>query len=241
MILFFGCSNTKPKMSQIFQSNGATLIKQDYESISILLIDLKKKLDIRNPKQYDKTQSHYILEEIKKGQKTLYLKYNGKYLKHYDEYLKVSFADNTTTFYRNDFLILGLQKLLFESYKGKDNHHFTSLSYDIKKFKKLYYYLKVINWKLKTQKDEKGNYLFLTWQRNWQIELEKYEKNHTMKTIKNLHYIKNGKESLFDPSNFSFEVIMSQILFHIKNSSKIIGEEPIELSIETMLKLVFFL
>lgn len=130
-----------------------------------------------------------------------------------------------------------MYKLVYDTYRKEDGHQFTSLGFDSQKFKKLYYYLKVINWKIKTNKDEADKYLFLTWQRNWQVELEQ-NKN---KPIKELSYIKNKKESLFDPSNFSFEVMMNQMFFHVKNSAKIIGDEPLELSISAMTSFVLFL
>ena len=84
----------------------------------------------------------------------------------------------------------------------------------------------------------------MTWQNNWQIELEKRMKNNekiTWHLIQSLEYIKNQKETLFSPSNSSFEVLMKEMLYRVKDSLKIMGEEPLDVSIEVMKTLVFFL
>jgi hypothetical protein len=58
--------------------------------------------------------------------------------------------------------------------------------------------------------------------------------------IKNLKYIKNKKENIFDSSNMEFENIISKILY-INNDSIIrLGGEPDELSLNA-LKLFIFL
>jgi hypothetical protein len=84
----------------------------------------------------------------------------------------------------------------------------------------------------------------LTWQNNWQIELEKNIKNGitpTWKNIQNLEYIKNGKESMYSHSNFNFEILMSKIIAYVKNSIRVTGDEPLDVSIEAMKSFVFFL
>ena len=236
LLIFTGCASSSQKVSELLQTDGAKLLQRDYQDICNLLIEFKRKLDVRNPNAYDKNQTYYIIEEIKNSKETLFYPHEGKYLKSYDDYLHVAFSKKNTK-YRNDFLILGLYKLIYETYKKREGHQFTSLSYDEEKFKKLYYYLKVINWKIKTNKDENENYLFLTWQRNWQVELQKSKTQN----IFELSSLKKSKESLLDPSNFNFEIMMHQMFFHVKNSAKIIGEEPLELSLDAMTSFVLFL
>lgn len=238
--LLQGCSSPQPKISEFFQSNGATLIEKDYKNLTNLIINFKQKLDVRNPNNFDEKQDFYIYNEIRKSNNSLFLSHEGKYLRDYDAYLRVAFSKKEVK-NRNDFLILGLYKLVYESYKKADGHNFTTLHFDKEKLKKLYYYLKVLNWKIKTDRDEKGNYLFLTWQNNWQIELEKSKKEKTFKSIATLPSIKSQKEDILEPSNFSFEVIMNQMFFHTKNSANIVGDEPLDISLEAMKTFVFFL
>lgn len=241
IFLLFGCTPKQSKVNEFLQSSSATALEKDYYEVTKLLLSLKQKLDARNPNQYDKQRVFYIEKEIKEGTNKLFLAYEGKYLKDYDAYLKVAFTKKPDIQKRNDYLILGLNKLINETYKKQEGHKFTTLGFEKENFKKLYYYLKVLNWKLKTDRDEKGDYLFLTWQKNWQIELEKSLKTQTLKNLEELPHIKSKKETLLEPSNFSFEVIMNQMFFHVKNSSVHVGDEPLELSLEAMKSLVFFL
>jgi hypothetical protein len=236
-LLFTGCSTTSSRVGEFFQTNGAKLIQRDYKNMNELLISLKKKLDARNPHAYNKKQDFYIYKEIRDNTNSLFYQYKGNYIKDYDKYLKIAFSKDTSIKYRNDFLILGLHKLLYQAYKQSSSHHLTTLGYDPKEFQKLYYYLQVINWKLKTDKDDRKHYLFLTWQKNWQIELQEDKS----KAIKNLSSIRNKKETIFEPSNFSFEIIFNQMFFHVKNSARIVGEEPLDLSISAMSTFVLFL
>lgn len=102
----------------------------------------------------------------------------------------------------------------------------------------------MIKWKVKTAKDKNDHYLFLTWQNNWQVEFN--NKLHSGQSpswelIENLSTIKNHKESILDPSNFNFEIILSQIIFQVKNSARVIGKEPVDIGIEAMISLVLFL
>lgn len=145
---------------------------------------------------------------------------------------------------RNDYLILGLYKQLYEAYMLNESHKITALGYDIDKLKELYYSLQVINWQIKSREDINHNYLFLTWQNNWQIELKKKMKNNeklSWEVLESLEYIKLNKETLFSPSNSNFEVLMQQMIYRVQNSLKILGAEPLDVSIEIMKTLIFFL
>lgn len=245
-ILFFsGCAiNHQEKAREILQTHGATSLRYDYKKIVENLIIYKEKLDMRNPKNFDKNMQSKIYNDMRNFHNSLQIDYNGVTLKTYDDYLKVAFDKEHTVPDRNDFLILGLYKLIWESYKIADGHQVTTLTYNEEAFKKLYYYLEVVKWKIKTDKDKNGNFLFLTWQNNWQSELNaklNLGQKLSVPLIENLPSIKSQKENLLSPSNFNFEVILSQIIFHVKNSARIIGKEPVDVGIDTMIGLVLFL
>lgn len=246
LVLFSGCTSpqSQEKVGEVFQTKGAAALHYDFKKNIDNLILYKEKLDLRNPSAYNKESKNFIINEMRSENNTIRMKYNGNALKGYDDYLRIAFDKNPNITDRNDFLILGIYKLLWESYKIGEGHQLTTLTYDEQTFKKLYYYLEVIKWKIKTGKDSNGKYLFITWQNNWQIELN--TKLNTGATpswvlIESLSSIKNQKESIFDPSNFNFEVLFSQMIFQVKNSARLIGKEPLDVGIDAMISLVLFL
>ena len=242
ILLFSGCTNSQPKVKEFFQTDNATHIQNDYKDIIKLLTQYKKKLDLRNPQSYDKQFAHYMYKEFKNSTNFLHLKIEKKYIQDYNHYIKIAFQKNTKL--RNDYLILGLYKQFWFAYEQNEAHQITTLSYDKETLKTLFYTLKVIKWKINTKKDEKENYLFLTWQNNWQIELKKHlynGKQPSWELIQNLKHIKDGKESLYSSSNPNFKILMSEMIFRVENSLRILGEEPLDVSIEAMKSLVFFL
>jgi len=245
LLILSGCvAENQNKLGEVLQSKGATAMNQDYNHIIVNLMTYKEKLDLRNPKAYSQNTREYIINEIRTSHNTIHMTFNTNALKTYDDYLRVAFDKNTTIPDRNDFLILGLYKLIWESYKKEEGHQITTLTYNQEAFKKLYYYLQVIKWKIKTAKDTKGQYLFLTWQNNWQVELQNkllMGQPLNTETLNTLASITSHQESLLDPSNFNFEILLSQIIFHVKNSARLIGVEPVDIGIEAMISLVLFL
>lgn len=242
--LFTGCVTNQAKVSEVLQSHGATQMNRDYKHLSSLLLQYKEKLDLRNPSQYSKTQKDYIYNDLMQSHNSIRVKYNNTYLNTYDDYLRVAFDKNPTISDRNDFLVIGLHKLIWDTYQRDKGHQITTLSYHQEDFKRLYYYLEVIRWKIRTAKDTNNDYLFVTWQNNWQIELDKRLKQGnapSWQMIENLSSLKNNSETLLGASNFNFEVLLSQMIFHVKNSARIIGEEPVDIGIQTMISLVLFL
>ncbi len=227
VLLFSACANNQ-KASEILQSNSATLISKDYRDIIKLLLKYKNILDLRNPTLYDKNLSKEIMLTIQNSYNTIDLLPN----KPYKEYLKKAFAKGVNN--RSDFLILGLFKMFYKTYNIKDGHHLTALGYDAKLFKKVYYTLKVLRWKIRNAKDENGRFLFATWQLNWQLELNKNYHNITIKNLENLPSLKDKKETLLDHSNFNFEITLSLMIDRVKNSLEALGEEPLNLSISAM-------
>ncbi|MCK5110023.1 MAG: hypothetical protein KAQ94_00790 [Arcobacteraceae bacterium] len=237
-ILFLqGCNQESINLKKLVTTNNAIQIENNHKEISALLIEYKEKLDKRNPKSFDKVWQKAIIKNIQYQRNNVSL-YGFK--DNYKKYLKYAFDTKTNIKNRNDFLILGLYKLLYLSYTINDEKY-TALSYKIKTLKEFSDILQIIKWQINYKKDLNKNYLFLTWQNNWQVELlgKTDIKNPDYNLIKNLTYIKNNKESVFDASNMSFETILGKVLYINNNSIKRLGGEPNELTIEFLKFFVF--
>jgi hypothetical protein len=239
-ILFFqACSFNNDTVKSIVQTNSASEIIK-YKSKSIIsLIEYKKKLDIRNPTSYNKTISNDIIHQIQTNKNYISLIQNKKKLQSYSEYFYYAFSKDEVR-NRNDFLIIGLYKLLYQAYSMEKKHQFTAMEYDEYKLLKLYEYLQVLRWKIRTAKDSTNKYMFITWQNNWQLELA--NKNESdLNIIKELKYIKSNKESLYSHSNFSFEILLSQIILNVEYTLKKINIEPYEMSASALKSFIFIL
>lgn len=244
LIVFLnGCIPKQDDVKNAFQTNAANTIKNDYQNIQKLLISFKEKLDKRNPNSYSKNLSNRIYRLIDELEDDFLLKHNNSTLSNYKDYLQIAFSKDSI-YKRNDYLVLGLYYLVHSLYEISDGHKVTAFLYDKEKLHKLYQNLQIIKWKIKVDKDVKDNYLFLTWQNNWQIELEQKIKNEeklSYQDLLNLKFIKNNKETLLDPSNFSFEVILTQMNDRVRNSLEALGEEPKDLTIGTLRAIFLFL
>jgi hypothetical protein len=243
ILLFSGCSsNQNPSVKKLFQTNNATITHLNYKDNIQQLLKYQKKLNLRNPKKYNHKTDQIIYNQIKYSKNNFFLFGNKtKQMKHYQDYLNYAFNKNSVK-NRSDYLILGIYRLLYDTYEMDKSHKFTSLSYDINKFKKAYKLMKIIQWKIKHDKDNNGNYLFKTWQNNWQLELEKKIKNKikpSWELIKNLEYIKNKKETIFDSSNISFELLTNNIIQNIKTDIRVMGEEPSDLALDALSFFIF--
>ncbi len=238
-IFFFqGCSKNSSTIKQFFQTNNIIQVENNYKEICTLIAQYKIKLDKRNPKAFNKIWEKPIIENIKSLRNNIDL---SNYKDDYKKYLQKTFSQNTNIQNRNDFLILGIYKLLYVTYNIKDEK-FTTLDYQLKDFQKLSEILQAIHWKIKNLKDKGNNYLFLTWQKNWQIQFAKItnNKNPDYNLIKNLDYIKQNKETIFQSSNMSFEKLFHKIIYKNNDSIKRLGGEPSELSLSA-LKLILFI
>ena len=235
--LFSSCVAVKQeRLGEVFQSNSAVEIKKDYKAISKFILQFKEKLDKRNPNAFDENLSNEIYTQIDNLQNNISLQYNGKDITSYKGYLQIAFSKDDIK-NRNDYLIIGLYKLLYDSYDVEDSYKLTAFSYDKEKLQRLYSNLQILSWKIKVDKDLSDNYLFLTWQNNWQIELEKRLKNGeelSHDELQKLKFIQENKESMLDPSNFSFEVLLTQMIDSAENSLRALGEEPKELTVKAM-------
>lgn len=242
--LFSGCTSIKQeKLGEVFQSNNAIEIKNDYKEISKFIINFKEKLDKRNPNAYSKDLAPAIYTQIDKLENTIELKYNNNSISSYKGYLQIAFSKDDIK-NRNDYLILGLYKMMYEAYNINDSMKLTAFAYSEEKLQIAYKNLQVLTWKLKVDKDLNGDYLFLTWQNNWQIELEKKVNkglNPSWEDIQNLEHIKNGKESIFTYSNFSYENLLNTISYRVNMSLKRLGVEPTEMGVQAIKSLFIFL
>ncbi|XOB62975.1 hypothetical protein ACMC56_04020 [Campylobacterota bacterium DY0563] len=240
-IFLTGCATNQSDVESVFQTNSAELITKDQKKLQKLLIKFKTKLDKRNPKNFNAKNEKKIYTVLNDFNKKLLLKYQGEVLENYKEYLELAFSKKPLL-NRNDYLILGLRYMIAYAYDTEDFHNVTALQYDKEKLSILHKNLQVLRWKIKVDRDENGKYLFLTWQNNWQIELESrlsLNKNITYDDIQNLASIKSNKESLYSHSNFSFEVILTQMIDSVENSLIALGEEPTDLGISAVKFFIF--
>ncbi len=245
IVLFFtSCSNIQEKVRNTVQSENAKQIRNNYKEIVNLLSLYKTKLDKRNPKNYSLELDGLLQKNISKNENTINILTNDtNTTKNYTDYLNHAFNKEEKIENRNDYLVIGLYKMFYHAYKMDLKYKMTALSYDIKDLQKAYKNLQVIQWKIKFDKDIKNKYLFLTWQNNWQIELEQKLQSTTLDNIflSQLQNIKSNKESLLDPSNNSFEIITSKMLLYMSSSIKMLNAEPEDLSIDAIMSFIFII
>lgn len=233
------CSLNQNKIKSIAQTNSASQIEEFKTEILKDLILYKKKLDLRNPNAFKKDLENVIIQQIKNNKNSINLIQNGKTLSTPNEYFYYAFSPQSIN-NRNDLLILGLYKLIFKAFQMDKKHQFLAIQYDKQNMISLYEYLQVLRWKIRTEKDEKSNFLFNTWQNNWQLELvTKYKGDYNI--INSLDFIKLNKESIYDSSNFSFEIIFSKILTNVEHSLRKINVEPYEMGVSALKSFVFII
>lgn len=238
-ILFQACTFDKTNIKSVAQTNSANQIENYKNEILKSLINYKKKLDLRNPNAYNKEIQSSINHQIILNQNYINLIQNGKKLETYNEYFYYAFSKEKIN-NRNDLLIIGLYKLVFKAFSMDKDHQFSAVQYSQYDMLKLYEYLQVVRWKIRTAKDENGEYLFNTWQNNWQLELAKrYKGDYNI--INNLAYISQNKESIYDHSNFTFEIVLSKILTNVEHSLKKINIEPYEMGVSALKSFIFII
>jgi len=244
LLVFTGCNNVQDKLRNSVQTENAKHIRNNYKALVELLLEYKVKLDKRNPKAYSSQLNNLLRKNIAENTDEINLYVDNSIpLKHYQDYLNHAFDKKKDVSYRSDYLAIGIYKMLYEAYDMDSKYKMTALSYDVDKLQKAYKNLQIIQWRIKFNKDNSDKYLFLTWQNNWQIELEKKLNTQTIDTIKlaDLYYIKSKQESVLDPSNNSFEVITSKMLLYLENSLILLNVEPEELGIETIMSILFLI
>ncbi|NQY24167.1 MAG: hypothetical protein HRT41_09035 [Campylobacteraceae bacterium] len=243
LFIFTACSTTQKDYSTFFQTQSASIMKSNYVSSINLLLKLQQKLNTRNPNSYNHEKNQEMTSLIKNLSNNVFLTFKNQKVTDYKIYLNLAFSKENIK-NRNDFLILGIYYLIYQSYEINKGHKLTSYFYNIDKLKKLHHNLQVIKWKIKSAKKLDGSYMFLTWQNNWQIELaKKLKKNNNIKLIalENLEYIKNKKESFLSSSNFSFEVILTQMIDRSNNSLKILDVDVTDVGFDALKSIFIFL
>lgn len=237
--LFFQACASKANFKSLAQTNSAAQIEEYKVEILESLINYKNKLDLRNPSAFNRDIRDDIINEISTDQDYIHIIQDGVKLETYEDYFYYAFSEKNIN-NRNDLLILGMYKLIYKAYAMDREHQFFSFSYNKEEMQNLHKYLQVIRWKIKTAKNEKGQYLFNTWQNNWQIELEKkYIGDYNI--INDLEYIKLEKESVYDYSNFSFEIVLSKIIIDVEHTLKKINVEPFEIGLSTLKSFIFII
>lgn len=170
IFLFQGCAVNQSTLSSAIQTNSATLVANYRNEILKDLKEYKKRLDLRNPYSYNEKLSKNIYAQIDAKDDYINIIQDGYKLETANEYLYYAFTQNDIE-NRNDFLILGLYKLIYKAFGLENKHQFIASQYNQKYMQELYTYLQVIRWKVRTNKDFNSKYLFNTWQNNWQLEL----------------------------------------------------------------------
>lgn len=237
--LFSGCGKNSTS-TDFFQTNSASLIVKNYENMYTQLAILKTKLDKRNPNQYNKDLSKAIYFQLKNLNEKVTLRgVDNKILTTYKEYLDIAFLDENIK-NRNDYLILGIYHMIYDSFSLKKGHKFTAFNFNENNLQKLYKNLHILKWKLKSSKRKNGNYFFVTWQNNWQLDLMK-KSQKDLNIIKSLRTIKSKEESLFSSSNNSFEVLLSLMINDVRIALEGIGGEPNKITFEALTTLVFLI
>ena len=233
-----GCgTNKNPSfVKSIFQTDGASAVDIHIDTLKSELLKYKYKLNKRNPNHHFKNIDKAIIKEIKNSTNNLTLKLlNNKTNTTYKDYLNIAFDTNYIE-NRNDYLILGIYKLLYWAYDIKRSHTITTMQYNIQKLQKANKMMQVIQYKIQTTTDKNGNYLFLTWQRPWQVEiLKKINKKEKINLDKYTH------KQLLYPSNMSFQVISSNMIFTIQKTLKFLGAEVSNLSKSAIKNIFIFL
>ena len=245
VLLLQGCADKNGEFAHsIFQTNGATLMRDYHLLLDKMLLKLGKKLIKRNREIFSKEILWYLKNDMENHSDTINLPLVKNLKKdNFKDYLRIAFSKNKVRD-RGDYLLVGLYKMFYWSFGGDSFHKLSALQYDGKKLQLGYEILQVVAWKIKVARDKNGDYLFLTWQNNWQIELEKRVKKGerlSVKLIKNLKYIKNKKESLLSPSNLSFEVIFGKMEFIYEQALKTVGIEPKSLGADALRSLFLIL
>lgn len=243
LLIFTGCIPKQENVQNFFQTDSATSIKKDYAYLIDKVSILKSKLDKRNSKAFDAQKSEALYDMFKNFDDTVHLEFRGRTLDSYKDYLQIAFSKDNIS-HRNDYLILGLYYQIYEAYDIKAGHKLTTFEYESEKLEKLYKNLQIIKWKIKVNRDFNQNYLFLTWQNNWQVELEKRLQQGwqpSWQELQKLEYIQNKKESLLGYSNFSYEVLLTQMINRVETSLQTLGVTPEELALEAIKGVFIFL
>ncbi len=235
---FSACSTKEDKsfVQSMFQTNGATAVREQTDYLRESLIRYYNKLNKRNPSFYSKHNYIVIITEIKNKTNNITLPLvSSKENPSYKDYLNIAFSPEYIKD-RNDYLILGMYKLFYWAYDFEREHTLTTMQYDTSKIQKANNMMQIIQYKIQTAKDTNGDYLFLTWQRAWQVEVLKSINNNQEMDLN-----KYTKKELLYSSNMSYQVLSSNMIFTIQESLRYLGVEATNLSAQAIKSVFMFL
>lgn len=237
VFIFFmnGCS--KKSVHAVFQTNGASIVREHTNVLQRLLLEYYTKLNLRNPRYTTKIEQIPIIYDIKNrvNNATLPLLANKKDAT-YKDYLNIAFSRTADVKNRNDYLIAGIYKMLYWAYTIDRVHTVTTMQYDAQKIQEANKMMQVIQYRVANEKDEKGNFLFLTWQREWQTDVLK-----SIHADKNIDLNAYKKEDLLKPSNMNFRIISEGMIFSLQESLRYLGEESTNLGTSAIKSVFIFL
>lgn len=239
IFLFQGCSISQTRLQSVAQTTSATQVANYRDEIIKDLVLYKKKLDLRNPYSYNEELAKNIYFQIESKQDYINIVQDGYKLDKANEYLYYAFSQDKIK-NRNDFLIIGIYKLIYKAYGLHNEHQFAATQYNKSYMQELYTYLQAIRWNIRNNKDFNGNYLFVTWQNNWQLELME-KSSSDLNIIKELKYIKSKEEDIFSHSNFTFETLLERMILNVRYSLKQIDVAPYEMSISALKSFAFII
>lgn len=229
-----GCS-TKD-VHAVFQTNGASIVREHTTVLQTLLMRYYEKLNKRNPRYTTKIQSIPVIYDInnRTNNATLPL-VEDKEGVTYKDYLNVAFSRKNVK-NRNDYLIAGIYKMMYWAYTIERSHTLTTMQYDVEKMQEAHKMMQIIQYRVENEKDVKGNYLFLTWQRQWQINVLK-----SIYSNKKVDMNAYEKEKLIRPSNMNFRILSEGMIFTLQESLRYLGEESTRLGTAAIKSVFIFL
>lgn len=238
MFTFNACSSKDDTsfVRSIFQTNGAAKVRAHTNILQESLIQYYIKLNKRNPNNTSKYNSSKIIQEIQNRSNKVRLSLvNSKRITSYKEYLNIAFSKEDVE-NRNDYLILGIYKMLYNAYTFSRTHTITTVQHDTQKLQEANKMMQIIQYRIQKNKDKNGNYLFITWQRPWQIEsLKKINKDEK------LDLDRYTQEQLLYHSNMSYQVTTQRMIFTLQETLQYLGVEGINLSAQAIKSVLIFL
>lgn len=238
LLVVSGCSVKEDKafVQSMFQTNGASAVREQTDFLRESLIKYYNKLNKRNPSFYSKENYKVIIREVQnKTNKARLPLVANKENPSYKDYLNIAFAPEYVKD-RNDYLILGMYKLFYWAYELEREHTLTTMQYDTTKIQQANKMLQIVQYKIQTAKNTNGDYLFLTWQRAWQVEVLKNVNNN-----QNIDLEKYTQKELLYSSNMSYQVLSSKMIFTIQESLRYLGVEATNLSAQAIKSVFMFL
>ena len=232
----FGTGCATKDVRAVFQTNGASIVREHTSVLQKLLLTYYEKLNKRNPSYTTKIDRIPIIYDIENRTNNATLPLlNEKKDVNYKDYLNIAFSKNEVK-NRNEYLIAGIYKMFYWAYSIDRMHNITTMQYEVSRLQEANKMMQVIQFRIENEKDVKGNYLFLTWQRQWQIDVLK-----SVYTHKNIDINRYKKEELVKSSNMNFRILSEGMIFSLQESLRYLGEESTNLGTSAIKSVFIFL